>query len=81
MYLYIQDPLHKKRNIFIFKLPCFLERKGKIKRNRDIGERLIKYSISSFVRLIDIPSLNMQRYTICLTESNVKNYIHISSDE
>lgn len=72
MYLYIQDPLHKKRNIFIFKLPCFSERKGKIKRNRDIGERLIKYSISSFVRLIDIPSLNMQRYTICLTESIVK---------
>lgn len=56
------------------------KRKGKMKGKRGIGERLIKYSISSFVRLVDIPSLNMQRYTICLTDKEYI-YIHIWNNE
>lgn len=52
-----------------------------MKGKRGIGERLIKYSISSFVRLVDIPSLNMQRYTICLTDKEYNIYIHIWNNE
>lgn len=51
-----------------------------MKGKRGIGEQLIKYSISSFVRLVDIPSLNMQRYTICLTDKEYI-YIHIWNNE